>query len=294
MKIIILLSVMILFTACGGQPTLADDEQPPIEHEIITDEAAEFAERLAALEPFGTRTEIISRFYNETTYELIPRDDYGRLYPFGYRGFYGFMTESGAIVVDAVFEAVHFIDIDDGYYRAGRFTGDDWQREFTVIAADGSSAITTLGFPVLLGGGRVRVFVNSFNGDYWEEHIGVLGMDGNIIEPFINTEENYIKFMVNAGMEQSYAFYANKSTGEAFTDIQWLPFEGVIELTGSEHPIMNATEEMRVLYGETPRTDYGLFPTDSGFHEATENNYTGVKNADGEWLIKIDLLKYND
>jgi hypothetical protein len=288
-KILCLLLCIVLLVSCG----IADEPNMEAESEDSAAPPSEFAARLETLEPYEQRSEIISRFHEQTTYELIPRDDYGRLYPFNLADFrfnyelYGFMTAGGEVVIDAVFNQVSFIhDIDDGYYVVQRITGEDLQREYAIIAADGSRALTVSGYPVLLGGGLVRVFE-------WES-VGVVDMDGNITEPFINTEENYILFMAGAGTSQSYTFYANKNTGEAFTNIQWLPWTGVIELTGSEDPRMNATEEIRELYRETPGITYGLFPPDSGFVTVIEDYYSGVKNADGEWVIKIDLLKYRD
>ncbi|MCL2638218.1 MAG: hypothetical protein FWD48_07575 [Oscillospiraceae bacterium] len=309
-KIFALILCMVLLSSCNkAEPNVGDDalgvpqEEAPQESDF-----SQFAERLAALEAFEPRTEIINRRYEELNYELKSAD-YGRIYPFPASRanecshLYGFMTESGEIVLDGMFYIVNYIRyVDDGYYIAWRYIGDDWQTDYTIITADGSKAITVSGFPVLLGDGLIRIIERHFNGEHWQESVGVIDMDGNTISPFLDVDENYVLLMFGGGLRygMSDAFYVHKETGETFTNIQWLPWEGVINLSDTEIPRTSnmsiADVDVSTMYEEArvTRNFNSLFPPDSELTSVFEDNFIGVKNADGDWLIKIDTLKFKD
>jgi hypothetical protein len=127
----------------------ADLTNPP---DAANPASPSFSERLSALEPYETRSEIIDYYFPEEggLSEFVPAD-YGRLYPFRaaassgggyYDAFYGLMTADGKIVVDGVYGDVAFYDADDGYYILRTTSSpdglpDSFETETTVIAADG-------------------------------------------------------------------------------------------------------------------------------------------------------------
>ncbi|MDR0197770.1 MAG: WG repeat-containing protein [Oscillospiraceae bacterium] len=113
------------------------------------------AERLSALEPYETRSEVIDYYFPEEggLSEFVPAD-YGRLYPFpacttfsNYDSYgissTGLMTADGKIVVDGIYSGARFYDADDGYYilqtalSPERVGISDYATEDTVITADG-------------------------------------------------------------------------------------------------------------------------------------------------------------
>lgn len=223
---LILCTVLLASCVNNNKPLETNGEEPTAEPEVRADEPSSFAERLAALEPFEMRSEITSRFFDETVYELILRDDYGKLYPFpaGNR-LYGLMTADGRIVVDGVYEWVQFIDVDDGYYHVVRSlpAGGQWDygyRENIVMTADGSRMVSVSdGHIVVLPGGRILVFEFVYIDEINDELISIIDMDGNVISPPVSRNENY-KFFYMGGMVGSHGLYVNINTGEFFTGIQ--------------------------------------------------------------------------
>ncbi|MCL2638219.1 MAG: hypothetical protein FWD48_07580 [Oscillospiraceae bacterium] len=204
-----------------------------------TPQESEFQARLNALEAFEPRTEIINRRYEEYNYEF-KSTDYGRLYPFPAfvvrygdtygSALYGFMTESGEIVLDGVYDSVTYFDIDDGYYYMERMipheTEDDrWRRERTVMTLDGSKRVSVPHHITIIGNERIRVFEFRYEGYERGEFVGVLDMDENIVSPFVSSDE-FAWFNLGTGM-RDHGIYINRETLEAFTDIQGVEFNPV-------------------------------------------------------------------
>jgi hypothetical protein len=227
----ILLAGIIIFSACNtGEPPAPilpeteTDDAPPIPP--MTPEP-DFAERLAALDSFEPRTEIINRYNPYPAYEFIP-GDYGRLYPFpaiagnNWSVLHGFMTADGRIVQDGRYDNVSFIDLDEGYYIMDSMipredNPDWWQREITVMTLDGSRSFSTPNHVVLLGDRKIRVFERCY--DEGGEYIGVFDLDGNIISPFVHNSE-YAWFGLGTSW-RDYGLYVHRETLEAFTDMDF-------------------------------------------------------------------------
>jgi hypothetical protein len=242
-KLICMILCVVLFTACGDDEQLTiDDEQLTIINEPlpeITTTKSPFEERLAGLEPFEPRTEIIRRYHPYPAYELIP-GDYGKLYPFpalvtadGYNFLYGLATADGLIVLDGVYDNVQFIDIGDGYYHMWGMIppeteGGYWKTMYTIMTMDGNRAFSTPHHVVILGEGLIRIFERRWEGaeydsEYLGEFIGVVDLEGNIISPFIHHSE-FAWFGLGTGA-RDYGLYVHRDTLEVFTDLQDLWFE---------------------------------------------------------------------
>jgi hypothetical protein len=257
--------LLVLPVSCGKDEPVAEGGSEADSSEATAGLSA-FEGRLAALEPYtaNPRTEIINRWYPNTTYELIPRDDYGKLYPFPayaedmWNVLYGLMTADGRIVVDGLFEFVWFIDKGDGYYRAHRFLPEQgWETRY--IAADGSRELILperSAYYAMLADETVRVFMHERLdiGDSWWEtmQVGVLDMNGNIISPFIRVSENYIYYSFGGGQFVD-ALFVNINTGEHFVcflaDI-WVGFEGGEYIV--ESATINARGEIEATFIHTP------------------------------------------
>ena len=240
-KLISLMLCTILLTACGSngdnsgeidtpeitpapQPQIEPTPEPQVEPTPqIEPELTDFTARLAALEPYEQRTEIYSRLYPQTVSEFIPADNYGKIYPFPavdygntWDVFYGFMTADGAAILDGTLQFVFYADIDDGYYRAVRFVSD-LISETVYVTADGSKAIAIRGYneSQLIGDGKIRVFrwnkLDPEDYDWDDVSVGVIDMDGNIVEPFEDLRD-YAKLYLDLSAQYGPIMYVNKAT----------------------------------------------------------------------------------
>lgn len=122
--LMLILALCLALTACAvAEPPPAPEPEPEaLDEPPKAEPAYEIGENefrldslpeLAAFEPF---TDHYSRYYDEYMDHLLPRDDYGTLYPFigdmiGQDYFqqnrYGFCDSQGRIVVDAVYQNVY-------------------------------------------------------------------------------------------------------------------------------------------------------------------------------------------
>ncbi|MDR2531734.1 MAG: WG repeat-containing protein [Oscillospiraceae bacterium] len=276
---LILCAVMLFaFVACNDdEPELQNDtpsdKTPPSEeNQPAPPELSDFERRLAALDAFEMRKpDIMERRHPYTTYELIP-GDYGVLYPFpafnaddgyGYGILYGFMTADGQVVVDGIFEFMWFVDINDGYYRTHRFIPSlndneygDWETRY--IAIDGSRELILPErsyYFAMLDDETVRVFQhNGFDAENWWDlmQVGIIDMDGNIVSPFVNVNENYKRFFFGGGQFES-ALHVNIHTGEHFIHFygaHWLSYEGGNFIV--ENAKINAQGEIEAMFIHTP------------------------------------------
>jgi hypothetical protein len=242
-KLICVFLCMTLLTACGGNEPLIADGNPGTPEITATpppppEPLSEFEQRLASLDSFEPRTEILRRYHPYPAYELIP-GDYGRLYPFPAYGkdswstLYGLMTEDGRIVVDGIFSSVQFHDTDGGYYYTYRMvpTGDDVDfgyAESLLITADGSKTLDMTDYWSfrLLGGGKVRVWSSDWDEETREWRgffTGVIDIDGNILTPVVNPDEHYLRFETDAGV----VIYVCPYSGEYISEWTWLYFDSV-------------------------------------------------------------------
>ena len=200
----------------------------------------DFSERLAALEPFrGQRSEIVSRWYPDTVYELIPRDDYGRLYPFPvynpldkYSGaMHGLMTADGKVVLDA-FYGITYIDWKDGYYLLSQYdieisnAGNYNEAQISyIMPADGSRIREQKGIrsnyeQPYLGNGEFIIYDN--------DDVGVVDVDGNWVVPLMNIKDNYYTF----GYGEVGGYFISKTGGENIYHAVPVPDKAEVNVDG--------------------------------------------------------------
>jgi hypothetical protein len=248
-KILLLIICIFLITACNTDTPEIIDEQLTIDDEQLPEIPilSDFEKRLAALEPFEPRTEIIRRYHPYPAYELIP-GDYGKLYPFpayaesGWNILHGLITADGRIVADGMFDMVNFIDLNDGYYIMERMTPHEaldgspqWIN--TVMTANGSRSFSTPNYVTVTSDGNIRVFERRFNGDEsLGEFVGVVDFDGNIISPFVH-ESEFLRFEIGTA-RRGYSLYVNRETHEVFSDMREIILNpesvSVIEIENNE------------------------------------------------------------
>jgi hypothetical protein len=189
------LALILMLGACG-------QKAPPAETSAPSATAPAVSAR-PTLAPFKLDT-VGERWYANTTLEVIPRDDYGEVYPFiggiVYRNYwggrlFGFATTDGKIICDAAFSDVLDYTIgDDTVYVARRDTGKviprpysydedvtaanaayDCTRSWYLIAGDASYIF---GYDEIVNGQHGYFSVRK--GDVW----GVIDYRGNEILPY--------------------------------------------------------------------------------------------------------------
>ncbi|WP_249300269.1 WG repeat-containing protein [Feifania hominis] len=109
-------ALLLSCVGCTGQPANDSPDETPTTAFHLT--------RLPDLEPYEGVREISSRYYEEYTDHLIPRDDYGELYPYAgkiigegtweVQAIYGLCDAQGRIVVDPVYRSVHVREDSEG------------------------------------------------------------------------------------------------------------------------------------------------------------------------------------
>lgn len=154
----VLLGIVFLF-GCASEPEtelpLEEVEESATQIELGPNEF--MLSSLPDLEPFTPYTEISDRFYEEYTDHLIPRQDYGRLYPFAGKVRvdsnmytvdvrYGLCDAKGRVVVDPVYSYFNILDVGEQKIIAlYRQTGE------IVENAVGEQAVTLLSFAAIDG-----------------------------------------------------------------------------------------------------------------------------------------------
>ncbi|MBQ6808782.1 MAG: hypothetical protein IJP07_06480, partial [Firmicutes bacterium] len=156
-RMLLLLLAGLLLSGCAFSEPLPPPE--PVEIQLAPNEF-----RLASLpelEPFAAYSEISARYYEEYTDQLLPAEDYGRLYPYAgksiyspedyfLQALYGLCDKKGRIVVDPVYSGFTIWEEDGlellGLYRIANEQKDpDEPRPYVgpaesmcVAAVDGS------------------------------------------------------------------------------------------------------------------------------------------------------------
>ncbi|MDR1754863.1 MAG: hypothetical protein LBR74_08175 [Eubacterium sp.] len=251
----------------------------------------EFLKRLSELEPYQTRSEIKSRYYPETNYELIPSDDYGKLYPYpaynsGYAVIYGLMTSDGRIVVDGAYGIVKYIDWGEGYYILGTSSGG------RIITANGS--LQTGVFPgnlKYIGKDRVRVLEYRDNGgESLEEFVGEIDLNGNIIAPIVSIKDNYKKYYISpdAGI-----FYKNLKGGADLNDTPDIYEKVEVDPEGQLKAYIKYTPErgrLNIDEGIICELKDGVFVENLGYDDDYKSANTVIYDSSGKVLLNCDRV----
>ncbi|MBQ7101637.1 MAG: hypothetical protein IJN81_08385, partial [Clostridia bacterium] len=181
MKKIITLSLVLILLLCGCN-TLPQGEENTTESTTAQ----------TSVMPEIKKEVKVSRWYEEFTDTLIPRDDYGELVVFtgGYRhdesnGYsnehrFGLMTLDGKIVVDPVFNSHYTYELDGKKYYNMKITenelyeGGEYKCTSMLIASDGSWCVTVDGDIDHIT--PERIFTSKYH-----KHFKCYDYDGNIV-----------------------------------------------------------------------------------------------------------------
>ena len=184
MKKIISLSLILALLLCGCNTV------PPSE-ESATENATENAVQKSDI-PEIKKEAKVSRWYEEFTDTLIPRDDYGELVIFtggychdesnGYSNehLFGLMTLDGKIVVDPVFNSYQTYELDGkNYYNMmivenELYEGGEYSCTSMLVASDGSWCVTVDGDIDHIT--PERIFTSKY-----DEYFKCYDYDGNLI-----------------------------------------------------------------------------------------------------------------
>jgi hypothetical protein len=202
-RVLVILAAICLLTSCvvstppEVQPTVAPPTaQPTASPRPQIPPRGPDADNLAPLEPY-TPGELNKRRYAEFVAELIPRDDYGAIYPFvgvgsDYGGeTYGLCTADGTIICDAVYIGFRRFEYEGesvyvllkAHDRSEYASVEEWLREprLFIVASDGSFAIEVAEQDIVNGGeGTLTMRA--------DEKWGSIGFNGETIVPPICDE----------------------------------------------------------------------------------------------------------
>ncbi|MBQ2965179.1 MAG: WG repeat-containing protein [Clostridia bacterium] len=214
-----------------------------------------------------------SRWYEEFTDTLIPRDDYGELVIFtgGYchdesNGYlseelFGLMTLDGKIVVDPVFNRYRTYELDDKKYYNMKITenelyeGGEYKCTSLLVASDGSWAVT-------LDGDIDHITPERIFTSKYDEYFKCYDYDGNIV--------------FEGGENLSYAWnYGTSSHTKLMGAYDW---------DEERTPLLVFDMDGNIVFDEF---DFFVsFESGKSVVKVTETQLYGIITDSGEWLLE--------
>ena len=215
----------------------------------------------------------VSRWYEEFTDTLIPRDDYGELVVFtgGYRhdestGYlseelFGLMTLDGKIVVDPVFNRYRTYELDGKKYYNMKITenelyeGGNYSCTSMLVASDGSWCVT-------LDGDIDHITPERIFTSKYDEHFKCYDYDGNIV--------------FEGGDELDYAWNHGTSSHTKLMGAYNWDEEGT--------PLLVFDMDGNVAFDEF--TYFVSFESGKSVVKLAETGLYGIISDSGEWLLE--------
>lgn len=262
MKKIITLSLVLILLLCGCNTVPGGIESTTEGTTAQTSDIPEIKKEVK-----------VSRWYEEFTDTLIPRNDYGELVIFtgGYchdesKGYsnehrYGLMTLDGKIVVDPVFNSYHAYELDGKKYYSMMisehelYEGGEYKCTSLLVASDGSWCVTVDGFIDHIT--PERIFTSKY-----DKYFKCYNYDGNIV--------------FEGGDNLDYAWNHGTSSHTKLM--------GAYDWSKDGHPLLIFDMDGNVVFDEF---DFFVsFESGKSVVQLIDTQLYGIITDSGEWLLE--------